>query len=139
MVRLGFVVSEFNGEITGEMEKVATSYARELGAEVVRIIHVPGAFDMPLAVDLLLKSWGVDAVVTLGCIMKGETKHDELIANALAATLHRLALKHGKPVALGVMGPGINEKQARARIREYARRAVDAAIKLHTRLVRWPG
>lgn len=132
-------MSEFNREITSEMEKVALAYARELGAEVVRTIHVPGAFDMPLAVDLLLKSWGIDAVVTLGCIMQGETRHDELIAHALAASLHRLALKHGKPVSLGVMGPGINEKQARARIKDYARRAVDAAIKLHTRLVRWPG
>ncbi|MEM4389045.1 MAG: 6,7-dimethyl-8-ribityllumazine synthase [Candidatus Micrarchaeia archaeon] len=138
-MKLGFVVSEFNREITSEMEKVALAYARELGAEVVRTIHVPGAFDMPLAVDLLLKSWGIDAVVTLGCIMQGETRHDELIAHALAASLHRLALKHGKPVSLGVMGPGINEKQARARIKDYARRAVDAAIKLHTRLVRWPG
>ncbi|MEM3030603.1 MAG: 6,7-dimethyl-8-ribityllumazine synthase [Candidatus Micrarchaeia archaeon] len=139
MVRLGFVVSEFNSEITGEMEKVALAYAKELGAEVVRTIHVPGAFDMPLAVDLLLKSWGIDAVVTLGCVMQGETRHDELIAHALASSLHRLSLKHSKPVALGVMGPGINEKQARARIKDYAKRAVDAAIKLHTRLVRWPG
>ena len=138
MVKLGFVVSEFNEEITGEMEKSALAYAKQLGAEVARTIHVPGAFDMPLAVDKLLRNWNIDAVVTLGCIMKGETKHDEVIGHSLALTLQRLSLKHEKPVAFGVMGPGISEKQAQARIKEYAKRAVDAAIKLHTRLVRWP-
>lgn len=138
MVRLGFAVSEFNNEITGEMEKAAAAYAKQLGVEIVRTIRVPGAFDLPLAVDKLLRNWNVDAVVTLGCIMKGETLHDEVIGFALARTLQSLSLKHSKPVSLGVMGPGINEKQAKARTKEYAKRAVDAAIKLYTRLSKWP-
>ena len=76
----------------------------------------------------------VDAVVALGAIITGATKHDEVIAHQVARKLVDLAEKYGKPVTLGISGPGMNRMQALERVDEYARRSVEAAVKLVRRL-----
>ena len=78
----------------------------------------------------------VDAVVTLGAIIKGQTKHDEVIANSTANALAKLSLKYSKPVSLGITGPGIQERQAFARIRPVSERAVEAIVKISNELQR---
>jgi len=87
-------------------------------------------FDMPLVIDTLLQKKEVDAVVTLGAVIKGQTKHDELITNVTARALMELSIKHKKPVTLGITGPSMTDKQAEARIRPVAERAVDAVEKI---------
>lgn len=129
-MRIGIVWSEFNSNITERMFDTAKEYAERMGIEVIEAIKVPGAFDMPLAIKKLLEDSRIDGVVTIGCVMKGETKHDEVIAYTLASIISTLSLKYNKPVTLGVMGPGINKKQAEKRIGPYAKRAVDAVRKL---------
>ena len=104
---------------------------------IFRIKHtckVPGAFDMPLVVDTLLQKKDVDAVVTLGAIIKGQTKHDEVIAHSTAQSLIQLSLKYQKPVSLGISGPGMQERHAYARIRPVAERAVEAVVKISSEL-----
>jgi len=133
-VRLAIVVSEFNYDVTYLMLQRALSYAQFLGAEVRYIVKSPGAYDMPILVEELLKKEDVDAVVTLGAIITGATKHDEVIAHQVARKLVDLAIKYGKPVTLGISGPGMNRVQALERVDDYARRAVEAAIKLVRRL-----
>ncbi|MDE1857312.1 MAG: 6,7-dimethyl-8-ribityllumazine synthase [Candidatus Micrarchaeota archaeon] len=125
---IAIVVSEFNDEITTPMLEAALERAKAIGLNVSSVSRVPGAYDMPLSVDLLLGRKDVDAVVTLGAIIKGDTKHDELIANVTAKTLTELSLKHRKPVALGISGPGMTHGQAEERIKPVAERAVDAAM-----------
>ena len=78
MVKLAFVVADFNQEITSVMEKEAGRASQELGAEVVAIVHVPGCYEIPLAAKRLLKRENVNAVVALGAVIKGGTGHDEL-------------------------------------------------------------
>lgn len=133
-MNLGVVVSEFNSEITRRMLIEAKEYAKSLGINVEYVCYSPGAFDMPLIVRELLRKDNIHAVVTLGAIVKGETKHDEVIAFTLAKQLSELSLEYGKPVALGVSGPGMSWEQGLARASEYARRAVDAALKAYTSL-----
>jgi 6,7-dimethyl-8-ribityllumazine synthase len=133
MVKLGIVVSEFNTDITQEMLRHALKRCEEINVQVTYICRVPGAFDMPLFIAALLGREDVDAVVTLGAIVKGETKHDEVIAHALAQTIVGLSLKYGKPVTLGVSGPSMSWDQGAARAEEYARRGVDAAVKMVSR------
>jgi len=87
-------------------------------------------FDMPLIVDMLLQKKNIDAVVTLGAVIKGQTKHDELIANVTVKALADLSIKYQKPVTLGITGPGMSDRQAHQRIRPVAERAVEAAKKL---------
>jgi 6,7-dimethyl-8-ribityllumazine synthase len=116
------------------MLEVAQEKAKLLKLNVKYTCKVPGVFDIPLLVDTLLEKKEIDAVVTLGAIIKGKTKHDELIANATATRLTKLSLKHKKPVTLGITGPGMGERQAYARIRPVAERAVEAALKISQEL-----
>lgn len=135
-MKIALVVSEFNREITSRMESVAKEKASTAGAQVVEIARVAGAFDAPLLADTLLARPDVDAVVVLGAVIRGRTRHDEVIAHAVAGALLRVSVKRGKPAALGISGPGMDERQAYARIRPVAERAVDAAVGAHREIER---
>lgn len=134
MIHLAIVVSEFNSEITFKMLERARNHASKAGAKVSYVLYVPGTFDMPLAVERLLKRKNVDAVVTLGAVIKGDTRHDDIVAENAARLLADLSLKRGKPVALGITGPGMTVDQAIERVDHVPVRAVDAAINMVVRL-----
>lgn len=129
-MNIAIVTAEFNDEITSRMLEIAQEKAKSLKITVKYSCMVPGAYDMPILVDALLTKEDVDGVVTLGAIIKGQTKHDEVIANSTAKSLTELSLKHKKPVSLGISGPGMQERHAYARIRPVAERAVEAVAKL---------
>lgn len=133
MARLGFVVSEFNRDITYQMELLGKEHASFLGAEVASVVYVPGVYDMPLAVKKLLSRENIDAVVTIGCVIQGETAHDEIVAQQAARKLMDLSIEFDKPVTLGITGPRMSRPDAHKRV-EYAKRAVEAAVKLLQRL-----
>ena len=133
-IRLGIVVSEFNYDITKMMLEKAMDHAKFLGAEVVKVVNVPGVFDMPLFIKRLLENSEIDAVVCIGAVITGETKHDEVVAQQTARKIMDLSVQYGKPVALGISGPGMTREQAMRRIEEYARRSVEAAVKMVKRL-----
>ena len=133
-MNIAIVVSEFNQEITSKMLDIALQKAKSLNLNIKYTCKVPGVFDMPLVIDTLLQKKEVDAVVTLGAVIKGQTKHDELITNVTARTLIDLSIKYQKPVTLGITGPGMTDRQAQARIRPVAERAVDAVEKIAVQL-----
>ena len=126
-VKIGIVWSKFNSRITRPMLAEARAEARRRGAVIVKEIAVEGAFDIPTAAREVLKWTDADAVVTLGAVVQGETKHDELVAHRAADALLRLAAEFGRPVALGITGPGMTWEQAKARI-PNARFTVRAAL-----------
>ena len=128
-MNIAIVAAEFNQEVTSKMLTVALEKAKSLKLNIKFTCKVPGIFDMPVVIDALLQKKEVDAVVTLGAVIKGETKHDELIANAVAKSLTELSVKYKKPVTLGITGPCMTERQAQARIKSVAERAVEAAEK----------
>ncbi|MGC9435630.1 MAG: 6,7-dimethyl-8-ribityllumazine synthase [Methanomicrobiales archaeon] len=132
-VTLGFVVSEFNREITYMMEIEGREHAEFLGAEVAETLYVPGAYDMPLAIQAMLEAGRVDAVVTIGCVIEGATQHDEIVLQHASRKIMDLGLEYRKPVALGISGPGMSRMEAQERI-DYARRAVESAVKMVQRL-----
>jgi 6,7-dimethyl-8-ribityllumazine synthase len=132
-VKLGFVVAEFNRDLTYMMEIEGEEHAKFLGAEVVDRIYVPGAYDMPLAIKKMLRENNVDAVVTIGCVIEGATQHDEIVVQHAARKIIDLSLEFDKPVTLGISGPGMTRLEATERI-DYAKRAVESAIKLVNRL-----
>ena len=133
-VRLAIVVSEFNSGITFRMLDRAREHAGKVDAKVSYVVYVPGAFDMPLAVKKLLKKQDVDAVVTLGAVIKGDTRHDDIVAENAARLIADLSLEHGKPVALGITGPGMTLDQAKERAELVPRRCINAAVNMVTRL-----
>jgi len=136
VLNIAIVVSEFNQEITSRMLAVAQEKAALMKLKISYTCMVPGAYDMPIIVNALLEKKDVDAVVTLGAIIKGQTKHDEVISHSAANALTNLSLKHQKPVSLGISGPGMQEKHAFARIRPVAERAVEAVVKILDELKR---
>lgn len=130
------MVSEFNQEVTSRMLSVAKEKAKALKLKITYTCRVPGTYDMPIIVNALLQKKNVDGVVTLGAIIKGQTKHDEIIAHSAANALTELSLKYQKPVSLGISGPGMQERHAYARIRPVAERAVEAIVKITNELER---
>lgn len=130
------MVSEFNQQVTSRMLSVAQEKAKLLKLNVKYICKVSGVYDIPILVDTLLQKKDVDGVATLGAIIKGQTKHDEIIALSTATKLTDLSLKYQKPVSLGISGPGMEERQAFARIRPVAERAIEALIKISKELKR---
>jgi len=129
-VRLGIVVSKFNFDITYLMLQRALQHAKLLGAEVRVTVMVSGSFEIPLAVSKLLKREDIDAVVTLGAIIQGETKHDEMVGYQVARKLLDLSIEFSKPIAFGIIGPGATRAQAQERIDDYSKRAVEAAVEM---------
>ena len=128
--KLGMVVSKFNYEITGEMSKKAKERVQEAGARIVKVIEVPGSFEIPLAVKELLDDKNIQGVVTIGTIIKGGTDHDKVISHTIAKKLIDLSVEYEKPVSFGISGPNITWQQSEKRIEEYALRAVDSVVKM---------
>ncbi len=128
-MKLALVVSDFNFDVTSLMLERARLHAQFLGAELSHVVRVPGVFDMGPAVKKLLAREDVDGVVMIGAVIKGETQHDELVAGAVARAGAELALQFGKPVGLGVTGPGMNRLQALDRI-DNAKNAVESVVRM---------
>ena len=133
-MNIAIVVSEFNEEITSRMFEIAKEKANLLQLTISHVCMVPGAYDMPIVVDRLLQNQNIDGVATLGAIIKGQTKHDEVISHAIAQSFTTLSLKYQKPVSLGISGPGMQERHAYARIRPVAERAIEALVKISKEL-----
>ena len=128
---VGVVVSRFNGDITARMLAQTLTALEEQGVarDAVTVVPVPGAFELPLAAMALAKTRRFACVVALGCVIRGETSHFELIAGEAASGLQLAALETGVPVAFGVLTCE-NVEQAEARIErgaEVARGALEMA------------
>jgi 6,7-dimethyl-8-ribityllumazine synthase len=132
-MKIGIVVSEFNYDITMMMLERAQEHAKFLGADVEDVVKVPGVFDMPLAVRKLLEKGDIDGVVTLGAVIEGETEHDEIVIGHASRKIADMVVEYGKPVGLGITGPGMSRLQAEERI-ERAKQAVESVVKMHKRL-----
>ncbi len=135
-MNIAIVVAEFNEKVTSRMHQVAIEKANDLNLNIKYTCKVPGIFDMPLIIDKLLQKKDVDGVVTLGAVIKGQTKHDEIIAHSTARNIAKLSLKHQKPVSLGISGPGMSERQAYARVRSVSENAVNAVQKIENEIKR---
>jgi 6,7-dimethyl-8-ribityllumazine synthase len=133
-IRTAIVVSEFNAEITSQMLNFAINQTQKNDAELRYVCYVPGSFDMPLMIEEVLKKKDVDAAITIGAIIRGETRHDSVIAENAARLIADLSLKYGKPVSFGISGPDMTKEQARARIEIVPARAVEAAISMAKRI-----
>ncbi len=131
--KIGIVAAEFNFEVTSLMIERAKAEAEFLGVNIVRTILVPGVFEIPMAVKKMLESDDVDGVITLGAVITGETKHDEVVVAQSSRKIMDLGLEYNKPVAFGITGPGMTELQAMDRI-EKGREVVDAVVKMLQRL-----
>lgn len=121
--------AEFNRAITEEMRDRAVRAIEAAGYRADPILMVSGTYDLPFAVDRALSKSGVVGAVAIGVVVTGETKHDELITHAAAKSILDISIARGKPVGLGVTGPGQTYAQAQARV-DRADAAVEAVLRL---------
>ncbi len=127
--RVALVQADFNYAITTSMAEAAREAAEALGCDVVHHVHVAGVFDVPLAAKALARRADVDAIVAVGCVIQGETGHDQLIATECARKLADLSYETEKPVGLSVTGPRMTREAAEARTETAPRHAVEAVVK----------
>lgn len=132
--RFAVVVSRFNEGVTDSLRDAATSALKDAGASDVQVLSVPGAFELPQAARAAAESGRFDAVICLGCIIRGETPHFEYLASAVANGITAAAGDTGIPMAFGVLttdtvaqatarsGPGPDNKG-----REAAAAAIEMA------------
>ncbi len=128
-LRIGIVVSEWNREITGKLLRgcMETLTHAGLSQKDMKILHVPGSYELPSGATLLLNKGQLDTVICLGCVIKGETRHDEYINHAVAQGLIQLNLKYLKPVIFGLLTVE-NKKQAEDRTGgPYGNKGAEAA------------
>ncbi|KAA0212329.1 MAG: 6,7-dimethyl-8-ribityllumazine synthase [Leptolyngbya sp. PLA3] len=113
---VAIVVSRYNATITNALlEGARSTYLGGGGsADRLGVIEAPGAFELPVLANALAQSGMYRGVVALGCVIKGETRHDEFIAGAIAHAIADISIRTGVPVAFGVLTTD-NAEQARAR------------------------
>jgi len=109
----GIVVAEWNAEVTNALYQGAYKTLVDNGAlpQNIPSYPVPGSFELTSAADILLKETKVDAVICLGCVIQGETRHFDFICDAVANGLSNVAIKYSKPVIFGVLTTD-NQQQA---------------------------
>jgi len=115
-LKIGIVVSQWNADITTALLNGAKDTLKQAGVldTNIEILYVPGSFELPWGARQLMKPGKRDAVICLGCLIQGETKHDEYIASAVASGIMQLGLMSGVPVIFGVLTTN-TEEQAKDR------------------------
>ncbi len=128
-LKVGIVLSEFNPDITESMLEGALSTLKEWKVlkKNIEIFRVYGSFDLTYASDRMIKKHKPHAVIALGCIIKGDTKHDHYIASAITHGLTNLTVEHGLPISLGLLTTN-NLAQARKRSRGKTNHGDKAAV-----------
>jgi len=104
-LRCAIVAARYNGPIVAGLLEGATAAWHRHGGDpaALRIEHVPGAFELPLAAQRFARAGGWDAVVALGCVIRGDTAHFDFVAGECARGLMRVSLDTGVPVSFGVL------------------------------------
>ena len=138
--RFAVVVSRFNGEVTDGLLQGAldTLEQADVAAADITVVRVPGAFEIPLTAMRLAETGQFDAVVTIGCLIKGDTMHFEYLAAACSQGLVQASTMTGVPIAFGVL-TSLTDEQAMARSvpgpdnkgREAALAAIEMATLFH--------
>lgn len=126
---IALIAADFNKSIVTPMVESAKKTAKNLGCACDLVISVPGAFEIPLVLDAVLQRRDVDAVAVLGYIERGHTLHGEVMGHVVYRAMTDLSLMYGKPVTLGIIGPGATLEQAQERNVAYGEAAVAAAVR----------
>ena len=130
-LRIGIVRARFNEPVTQAIVRACLSELERLEVEDgdIRHVTVPGALEIPVVLKVMADSGDFDALVAIGCVIRGETYHFELVANESGAGVTRVALDHGVPVANAIVTCD-NEAQAWARAEEKGRDAARVAVEM---------
>ena len=129
-MKFGIVVSEWNTEITESLFNGAYNTLLKNGAKEKNIIkkYVPGSFELTLGAQLLTEHTDVDAVICLGCIIQGETRHFDFICEGVANGITQLNIKYSKPIIFGVLTTNDQQQAIDRAGGKYGNKGDEAAI-----------
>ena len=130
-LRIGIVRARFNDAITSKLAEACLSELDRLDVDPgdIKHVNVPGALEIPVALKAMAESGEYDALIALGCIIRGETYHFELVANESGAGVTRVSLDHQIPIANAILTVE-NEAQALARIDDKGADAARVAVEM---------
>lgn len=128
--KIHIVVSDWNTSITKNLLKGATDTLNQLKIDQddLEILHVPGTFELPVASKMLLKNKAPDAIICLGCVIKGETEHDIFINQSVSTALNQLAIVSGKPIIFGVLTVNNMEQALDRSGGQHGNKGTEAAV-----------
>jgi len=129
-LRVGVVWSRFNNVVTERLLEGTLGSLREQGVDDdhIEVASVPGAFELPMGATLMAASGRIDAIVSLGAVVKGETPHFDMIAQWVVAELGRLSVAHRIPIALGVLTTNTMEQALERAGGRHGNKGQDAAL-----------
>jgi len=130
-LRIGIVVGRFNEEVGESLLASCTAALTKNGvsAAAIRVVNVPGALEIPLALQKLANTGKYDALIALGAVIRGETYHFDIVANESASGITMVALDTGVPVANGILTTE-DDDQAMARVSQKGADCALAAIEM---------
>ncbi len=128
-MKFGIVRAEWNTKITTALTEGCKQFLIECGADEkdIEVADVPGSFELPMGAKIMLGKESFDAIICLGCIIKGETKHDEYIGHAVATAIAQLNIVASKPVIFGVLTPNSMEQAEDRSGGKHGNKGVEAA------------
>ena len=128
---IGIVQARFNESVTAALAQACRGELEALGvaSDHIDLVRVPGALELPVALQALAEKGGYDALVAIGCVIRGETYHFELVANESAAGVTRVALDYQLPIANAILTTE-NLEQAVARQTEKGRDAARVVVEM---------
>ena len=130
-LRIGIVQSRFNEDISHGLLHACLAELKQLGIADEDILHVtvPGALEIPLALQKMAETDQFDALIALGAVIRGETYHFDLVANESGAGVSRVSLNYGIPIANAILTTE-NDEQAQARMVEKGTDAARVAVEM---------
>ncbi|HSI78493.1 MAG TPA: 6,7-dimethyl-8-ribityllumazine synthase [Lunatimonas sp.] len=128
--KFGIIVSEWNEEVTESLYNGALETLLKYGANRQHIYrkNVPGSFELPLAAQWMAQVDEIDAVICIGCVIQGETKHFDFICQAVAQGITEVGLKFNKPVIFGVLTPNTQQQALDRAGGKHGNKGDEAAI-----------
>lgn len=128
--KIGIVVSEYNEDITFALMSAAVETLKQYGVKEkhIYIEYVPGAYEMPLAAKWLYQARKADAVLCLGCVIKGDTDHDIYINNAVSEAIMRLNIETGVPFVFGLLTPNTLQQAKDRAGGKHGNKGVECAV-----------
>lgn len=128
--RIGVIAAEWNPEVTDAMLAGAVETLRSNGVKEENIVvrRVPGTFELTSAADMMLRYANVNAVVCIGCVIQGETRHFEFICQAVSQGLTNVALKHERPVIFSVLTTNTMEQALERAGGRHGNKGIEGAV-----------
>lgn len=127
-MKFGIVIAEWHTDITHPLYEGCVATLEKHGATTIHTVQVPGTFELTTAAALLINNKKLDAVICIGCVIKGETSHNEYINHAVANGISMLSIQTGIPVIFGVLTPNDHQQAIDRAGGKYGNKGIEAAV-----------